>query len=108
MAWDRGAHDEGAHGAGAVDDEDQGHRAAGAQVLGLDRRLDPVVTVDLPADVDLEAGVRRERADDRPPQVLLIRQVLCGKLLPQAPPGIDAWWSRSAQPAASHGVARSR
>merc|ERR1712205_262154 len=68
---DRRADDEGAHGAGAVDDEDQGHRAVGAQVLCVDRRVDFVVAVDLPADVDLEAGVRRVRADDRAPEVLL-------------------------------------
>merc|ERR1712098_195991 len=51
---------------------DQGYLAAGAQVLCVDRGVDPFVPVDVPADVDLEAGVRRERADDRPPQVLLI------------------------------------
>merc|ERR1711959_622462 len=68
---DRGADDEGADGARAVDDEDQGDRAAGAEVLSLDWRVDPVVAVDVPADVDLEAGVRRERADHRAPQVLL-------------------------------------
>merc|ERR1712182_76645 len=67
----RRAHDEGAHGARAVDDEDQGDCAAGAQVLGLDRRVDLVVAVDVPADVDLEDGVRRVRADHRAPQVLL-------------------------------------
>merc|ERR1712205_62282 len=76
---DRRADDEGAHGAGAVDDEDQGHRAAGAQVLCVDRRVDFVVAVDVPADVDLEAGVRRERADDRPPQVLLSLPNLAGR-----------------------------
>merc|ERR1711959_738016 len=68
---DRGADDEGADGARAVDDEDQGDRAAGAEVLSLDWRVDPVVAVDVPADVDLEAGVRREWANDCPPQVLL-------------------------------------
>merc|ERR1711908_130708 len=52
-------------------DEDQGHCAAGAQVLCLDRRVDSVVAVDVPADVDLEDGVRRVRADHRAPQVLL-------------------------------------
>merc|ERR1711924_397185 len=50
---------------------DQGDRSPGAQLLGLDRRVDPVVAVDVPANVDLEDGVRRVRADHRAPQVLL-------------------------------------
>merc|ERR1711966_607238 len=79
VPWHRGADDEGAHGSGSVDDEDQGYRAAGAQVLCVDRRVDLVVAVDVPADVDLEAGVRRERADDRPPQVLLSLLNLAGR-----------------------------
>ena len=37
----------------------------------MDRRLHPLVALDLPADVDLEAGVRRVGPLDRPPQVLL-------------------------------------
>merc|ERR1711924_544375 len=52
-------------------DEGQDHRAARAQVLGVDRRLDPLVALDLPADVDLQAGVRRVGPVHRPPQVLL-------------------------------------
>mmetsp|Transcript_17140 Transcript_17140/g.52081 ORF Transcript_17140/g.52081 Transcript_17140/m.52081 type:complete len:458 (-) Transcript_17140:233-1606(-) len=67
----RRAHDQGAHGARAVDDEDQGRRAARAQVLGLDRRLDPLVALDVPVHVDLQGGVRRVGPGHRPPQVLL-------------------------------------
>merc|ERR1712146_746472 len=52
-------------------DEDQDHRPAGAQVLGLDWRIDPCVALDVPADVDLEGGVRRVGPGHRPPQVLL-------------------------------------
>merc|ERR1711990_1307144 len=62
---------QGADRARAGLDEGQDHRAARAQVLGVDRRLDPLVALDLPADVDLEAGVRRVGPLDRPPQVLL-------------------------------------
>lgn len=51
--------------------EDQDHCSSRAQVLCLDRRLHLGLAVDLPANVDLEAGVRRERPLDRPPQVLL-------------------------------------
>merc|ERR1712070_1060834 len=58
-------------GARARLDEGQGHRAPGAQVLGVDRRLHPLVALDLPADVDLQAGVRRVWPVDRAPQVLL-------------------------------------
>ena len=35
-----------------------------AQLLGLDRWLDPLVALDLPADVDVKAGVRRVRPVD--------------------------------------------
>ena len=82
--WQRGAlgrqHDvrghlraraEGARDAGAQHDAREDRGAAGAQVLGVDRRLDSRVAVHLPADVDLEAGVRRERRQHRPPQVHL-------------------------------------
>merc|ERR1711939_155011 len=62
---------QGADGARARLDEGQDHRAAGAQVLGVDWRLHPLVALHLPADVDLEAGVRRVGPLDRPPQVLL-------------------------------------
>merc|ERR1719269_319782 len=52
-------------------DEGQDHRPARAQVLGLDRRLHPLLALHLPADVDLQAGVRRERPVHCAPQVLL-------------------------------------
>jgi hypothetical protein len=42
-----------------------------AQILGVDRWFHPCVAFHVPADVDLEAGVRRVRAVHRPPQVLL-------------------------------------
>merc|ERR1712211_134601 len=41
------------------------------EVLRLDRRLHPGFPLHLPADVDLQAGVRRVRPIHRPPQVLL-------------------------------------
>ncbi|KAH9256395.1 actin, muscle-type A2 [Batrachochytrium salamandrivorans] len=41
------------------------------RVLGLDRRLLPRLALHLPADVDLQAGVRRVRPRHRSPQVLL-------------------------------------
>merc|ERR1712230_75382 len=68
-----GPHAEGDHGARAVVDEGQDCRTSGAQVLCLDRWLYPRFALDLPADVDLEAGVRRGRALDRAQEVLLKR-----------------------------------
>merc|ERR1711959_23141 len=67
----RRPHAEGAHCTCPVDDEDQDHRPPGAQVLGVDRWLHPRFPLHLPADVDLQAGVRREWPIHRPPQVLL-------------------------------------
>merc|ERR1711972_1055497 len=63
--------DKGAHCFGALNDEDQGRGTSGAQVLGVDWRLDPVLVEHLPADVDLEGRVRRVRPHHRPPEVLL-------------------------------------
>merc|ERR1712072_1390331 len=69
----RRPHVERDHRARASVDEGQDHRAPGAQVLGLDRWLDPVVALHLPTDVDLEAGIRRVGPVHRAPQVLLSR-----------------------------------
>merc|ERR1712054_479837 len=76
---------------GAGLDEGEDHRAPRAQVLGLDRRLDSVLPVDLPADVDLEAGVRRVWPVHRPPQVLL-----------NAPRSALAHWGRGTPPPWAH------
>merc|ERR1712080_120369 len=51
--------------------QDQDHRSPREEVLRLDRRLHPRLPLHLPADVDLQAGVRRVRPLHRPPQVLL-------------------------------------
>ena len=51
--------------------EGQDHCSPRAQVLRLDRWIHPGLPVHLPADVDLQAGVRRERSFHRSPQVLL-------------------------------------
>ncbi|KAJ3555638.1 hypothetical protein NPX13_g10316 [Xylaria arbuscula] len=47
------------------------HRSSRAKVLRLDRWFYLGFAIYLPADVDLQAGVRRERSFDRSPQVLL-------------------------------------
>merc|ERR1712109_415404 len=52
------------------------------EVLRLDRRLHPGFSLHLPADVDLQAGVRRVRPLHRPPQVLLSAHSPCS-LLPR-------------------------
>merc|ERR1719370_1219495 len=49
----------------------QDHRSPREEVLRLDRRLHPGFPLHLPADVDLQAGVRRVRPIHCPPQVLL-------------------------------------
>merc|ERR1719468_1003812 len=51
--------------------QDQDHRSPREEVLCMDWWLHPVLPVYLPADVDLQAGVRRVRTFHCPPQVLL-------------------------------------
>ncbi len=63
---------EGADVAGSLGREGEGHRSSRTQVLGVDRRLDRVVALHLPADVDHETGIRRVRPIDRAQEVLLI------------------------------------
>ena len=65
------SHAKGDHLVGSLNDEDQDHRSTWAQILGVDRRIDPGVAVDLPTDVDFETRVRRIRPIDRPPKMLL-------------------------------------
>merc|ERR1712060_594008 len=50
---------------------DQSRRAAGAQVLGVDRWVNLVLAQHLPADVDLQGRVRRVWPDHRAQEVLL-------------------------------------
>ncbi len=46
------------------------------EVLRVDRRVDSGLPVHLPADVDLQAGVRRVRSRHCPPEVLLEPHVM--------------------------------
>merc|ERR1712184_17200 len=62
---------EGDHRPGSLHHQDQDHRSSREEVLRLDRRLHPGFPLHLPADVDLQAGVRRVRPIHCPPQVLL-------------------------------------
>merc|ERR1712025_1338746 len=62
---------EGYHRSCPIHHQDQDHRSPREEVLRLDRRLHPGLPLHLPADVDLQAGVRRVRPRHRPPQVLL-------------------------------------
>merc|ERR1719222_48771 len=64
-------HAEGDHRPGSLHHQDQDHRSPREEVLRLDRRLHPGFPLHLPADVDLQAGVRRVRPIHCPPQVLL-------------------------------------
>merc|ERR1711902_8565 len=62
---------EGDHRPCPIHHQDQDHRSPREEVLRLDRRLHPGLPLHLPADVDLQAGVRRVRPLHCPPQVLL-------------------------------------
>merc|ERR1712029_691149 len=60
------------------------HRSPREEVLRLDRRIHPGFPLHLPADVDLQAGVRRVWPRHCPPQVLLniiLNIFLCFQLL---------------------------
>merc|ERR550525_1232107 len=61
----------GDHCPGSLHHQDQDHRSPREEVLRLDRRIHPRFPLHLPADVDLQAGVRRVRPSYCPPQVLL-------------------------------------
>merc|ERR550525_1274959 len=67
----RRPHAEGDHRPGSLHHQDQDHCSPREEVLRLDRRLHPGFPLHLPADVDLQAGVRRVRPIHCPPQVLL-------------------------------------
>merc|ERR1712122_471017 len=64
-------HAEGDHRSGSLHHQDQDHRSPREEVLRLDRKLHPGFPLNLPADVDLEAGVRRVRPWHCPQEVLL-------------------------------------
>merc|ERR1712045_360715 len=61
----------GDYGPRPLDHEDQDHRPTREEVLCLDRRLHPGFSLNLPADVDLKAGVRRVRPLHCAQEVLL-------------------------------------
>merc|ERR1711872_393273 len=97
---------EGDHRPRPLHHQDQDYRSPREEVLRLDRWLHPGLPLHLPADVDLQAGVRRVRPLHCPPQVLLsthlqprrsrqLQQALpptakglqgCRRLLPLPPP----------------------
>merc|ERR1712018_143613 len=62
---------EGDHRSCPLHHQDQDHCSSREEVLCMDRWLHPGLPVHLPADVDLQAGVRRVRPIHCPPQVLL-------------------------------------
>merc|ERR1712170_175491 len=63
---------EGDHRPGSLHHQDQDHRSPREKVLRMDRWLHPGLPLHLPADVDLQAGVRRVRPLHCPQKVLLI------------------------------------
>jgi actin beta/gamma 1 len=71
VPWYLRPHAKGNHCPRPVVYEGQDHRSPGAKVLRLDRWLHLGFPFYLPADVDLQARVRRERSFHCPPQVFL-------------------------------------
>lgn len=71
VPWSRRPYAEGDHHSCSFFHEGQDHCSPRAQVLRLDRWFHSRLPVHLPANVDLQAGVRRERSLHCPPQVLL-------------------------------------
>ena len=71
VPWSLRAYAEGDHCSCSLFHACQDHCSPRAQVLRLDRWFHSRFPVHLPADVDLQAGVRREWPLHRPPQVLL-------------------------------------
>merc|ERR1712142_1237973 len=67
----RRSYAEGDHRLGSFHHEDQDRRSPREKVLRLDRRLHLGFPFHLPGDVDLQAGIRRGRPRNRPPQMLL-------------------------------------
>merc|ERR1712242_616658 len=59
--------------------QDQDHCSSREEVLCMDRWLHPGFPLHLPADEDLQAGVRRVRPIHCPPQVLLSASQLLWK-----------------------------
>merc|ERR1712083_318829 len=62
---------EGDHRSCPIHHQDQDHCSTREKVLRLDRRIHPCFPLHLPADVDLQAEIRRVRPIHCPPQVLL-------------------------------------
>merc|ERR1712224_1066893 len=58
VPWYRRQDAEGDHRPCSLHHQDQDHRSPREEVLRLDRRLHPRLSLHLPADVDLQAGVR--------------------------------------------------
>merc|ERR1712007_113015 len=76
---------------GALNDEDQGRGTSGAQILGVDWWLNPVLAEHIPADVDLEGRVRRVRPHHRSPEVLLSASLQECKIVQTLHNTVCAW-----------------
>merc|ERR1712048_1338840 len=65
-------HDERTYRTCALHHEDQSRGSSREEVFRVDWRVDPVIIVHFPADVDLERGIRRVWSNNRTPQVFLM------------------------------------
>ncbi|XP_066583538.1 LOW QUALITY PROTEIN: actin, muscle-like [Prorops nasuta] len=70
-SWYRRSYAKGNHRPGSVHHQNQDHRSSREEVLRMDRWFHFGLPLYLPADVDLQAGVRRIRPWHRSPQMLL-------------------------------------
>ncbi|KAI1036675.1 hypothetical protein LB503_003045 [Fusarium chuoi] len=83
VPWSLRPYAEGNHCSCSFFHEGQDHCSSRAKVLRLDRWFHSCFSVHFPANVDLQAGVRRERSLNRSPQVLLryVKLLVTGRLL---------------------------
>merc|ERR1719471_251613 len=81
---------QGDHRSCSIHHQDQDHCSTREKVLRLDRWIHPCFPLHLPADVDLQAGVRRVWPSHCPPQVLL--NILLSLLLFLAPKNSTLRW----------------
>lgn len=69
----RWSYAEGNHCPRSINHENQNHRTPREEILRMDRRIHPRLSVHLPTDVDLQTGIRRVRPFHRAQEMLLSR-----------------------------------
>ena len=75
VPWNRWPYAEGNHCPGSTHHEDQDHCSSREEILCLDWRIHPCLSLHLPTDVDLQAGIRRVWSQHCPQKMLLILRI---------------------------------